>query len=244
MKIRIIYEDSDLAVLDKPGGIVVNRAESAKEETVQDYAQKNILKENNENRLGEEGDFYRRSGVVHRLDKPTSGCLIAAKNSAAFEDLQAQFKRREVEKEYIALAHGKIKAREGIIKVPLARSTADRKKFMVSAQGRESQTKYRVDKYLEYNNESYTLLRLYPKTGRTHQIRVHLQYFGHPIVCDEKYSGRKRFKKDKKWCSRLFLHASSIKFKHPKLRKKIAVEAKLPIELKQIINKLQVLSSL
>lgn len=237
MDIKILYGDEDLVVLDKPSGIVVNRAESVKEKTVQDWVEKNIKNieyrvENKENKT----DFHGRSGVVHRLDKETSGCLIVAKSENAFYNLQRQFKERRVEKEYIALVHGKVKVGRGTIKVPVGRSKFDRQKFGVTPEGKESNTEYRVEKHLEQRGKPYTLLKLHPKTGRTHQIRVHLKYFGHPIVADKKYVGRKRYKEDSKWCPRLFLHASKIELRQPTSGEKIGIMSKLPADLKKIIN--------
>ena len=132
---------------------------------------------------------------MHRLDKETSGCLIIAKTEEAFVDLQRQFRERVVKKEYLALVHGRVEPKEGTIKVPIARSHHDRDKFAVVVGGRISETGYEVVSPTSpisrqaIGNSQLALLRIYPKTGRTHQIRVHFKYFGHPLVSDEKYAG-------------------------------------------------------
>src|SRR5690606_14061744 len=142
-------------------------------------------REGGEESDGEEeivSDYHARSGIVHRLDKETSGILLVAKNEASFTALQAQFKAREVQKTYLALAHGRIGIEEGEINVPVGRLPWNRRQFGVVAGGRESVTNYRVKGYYRTNDkrrEVLTYVELNPKTGRTHQIRVHLQYIGH-----------------------------------------------------------------
>src|SRR5262249_21180394 len=130
-----------------------------------------------------EDAFYNRSGIVHRLDKETSGAMLVAKNVESFASLQGQFKDRVVEKTYKALAHGKISPSVGEISVPVGRLEFNRKRFGVVAGGRESLTHYEVLQNYENlkTKEILSFVELYPKTGRTHQIRVHLQYIGHPI---------------------------------------------------------------
>ena len=141
-------------------------------------------------------------------------------------------------KEYLALAHGKVEPEEGTINVPLGRSRFDRQKFAVTPGGRISETSYQIASRLTNNGLRFTLLRLFPKTGRTHQIRVHLKYFGHPIVADEKYGGEKRAKLDKTWCPRLVLHAAKITFFHPITKREITIEAELPKKLNELISRL------
>jgi len=245
MKIEILFEDNSLIVINKPAGIVVNRVETEKGETVQDW----IDNGTKVNRLtGQQAEsFLQRSGIVHRLDKETSGCLIIAKTEEAFIDLQRQFRERFVKKEYLALVHGKVEPKEGTIKVPIARSHHDRDKFTVVAGGRISETGYRVSyvykgpALLQQQGRALSelsLLRVFPLTGRTHQIRVHFKYFGHPLVSDEKYAGNIAIE-DRKWCPRIFLHAAKIEFYNPVKKNKVSVEADLPPDLSEVLKKLK-----
>ena len=239
MDIKILFEDNQLMVIDKPAGVTVNRADTVGEKTVQDWAEEKMT--NDELRMtNDHSTFLFRSGIVHRLDKETSGCLIIAKTEAAFIELQRQFKAREVKKEYLALVHGRVEPKQGTIRVPLARSRLDRQKFAVSPEGKQAETSYTVHSVFSIQNSEFSLLRLFPKTGRTHQIRVHLKYFGHPIVADEKYAGEKRAKLDRTWCPRLFLHAAKITFFHPLTKKELTVESALPEDLKETLPKLSI----
>ncbi len=223
---KIISEDKSILVIDKPAGMVVNRAKTTKEKTIQDWV----------------GDYLKikgrgiggRAGIVHRIDKETSGVLVVAKNQRAFEDLQKQFKQRKVEKRYLALVHGKVEPKKGVVEAPITRSPFNRKKFGVFLGGRPAKTGYEVKKYYS----DFTLLEIIPKTGRTHQIRVHLKYLGYPIVADEKYAGRKTARADRKWCPRQFLHASSLTFVHPQTKKKVRFTSPLPTKLKEVSQSL------
>lgn len=231
---KIIFEDDSFLVINKPAGLTVNRSETTKnEETVQDWIEDNF-------------DFpiancqILRNGIVHRLDKETSGLLLVAKTSEAFENLQRQFKERKVKKKYLALVHGKVEPNEGVIEASISRSPFDRKKFGVFLGGREAKTSYRVLEYLgPVKRGEFTLLELTPETGRTHQIRVHLKFIGHSIVGDEKYAGRKTARDDRKWCPRQFLHAAGLSFFHPVTGKRIEVNSKLPSDLQLVMMKLQ-----
>lgn len=231
MEPKILYEDEYLLVIDKPSGMVVNRAESVKGETVQEWIEKKRKVQSAKCKAGEESDFYKRNGVVHRIDKETSGVLLIAKDPETFAKLQAQFKNREVEKTYTSLCHGLFKEKEGVVNAPVGRLPWNRERFGVFPGGRQAETSYKVLKEYEKNSEEYTLVEWYPKTGRTHQIRVHAKSLGHPIVSDKFYAGRKTARRDRTWCPRLFLHASKISFTHPKTGKRITIEAKLPPEL-------------
>jgi 23S rRNA pseudouridine1911/1915/1917 synthase len=187
--IPIIYEDGDLAVVNKPAGLTVNRAETTKDQqTIQDWAEEKFnittqgLKINQELKFGDEGwdpsvDFYKRGGIVHRLDKETSGLLLIAKNPEAFVNLQKQFKERMVNKTYVALAHGLIAPTTGEIRVPVGRLPWNRNRFGVLPGGKESITNYSVITYYQMrkSNEKLSYVELYPHSGRTHQIRVHLK---------------------------------------------------------------------
>ena len=243
MDIKIIYEDQDILVVDKPSGMTVNRSDTTKEEeTVQDWIEKKFSIFNFQFSIDKESDFSKRGGIVHRLDKETSGILLIAKNPKSFLNLQQQFKQRKVNKVYIALVHGFVKPEDGEINIPVGRLTWNRKRFGVVAGGREAVTKYKVlsIKYLvsDGKKEPLSLLKLYPKTGRTHQIRVHLKYFGHPVFSDPLYGGRKTARKDRKVFPRLFLHACEISFQHPKTNKIISLKSLLPQELVNFLSTL------
>lgn len=225
---RIVFEDQDLLIINKPPFIVVNRAETQKDKTLQDQI-KGYLKF--------EGDgIGGRAGIVHRLDKETSGLLVVAKTLSAFEKLQQNFKKREVEKKYLALVHGQVKVEEGVVEAPIGRNPKNRMKFAVVASGKAALTQFKVKKV--YKN--YTMLEIYPKTGRTHQVRVHLAALGHPVVSDDLYAGRKRGRQDKKWCPRLFLHAAELKFKHPRTGKALVFKAVWPNDLREGLSRLDV----
>lgn len=258
MEITIIYEDNDLVVVDKPAGMTVNRAETTKNEvTVQDWAEEKYgiryaEEMGLEKTVAADGEttwdpvieFYKRGGVVHRLDKETSGCLILAKNADAFVAIQKQFKERTVKKIYQAFAHGTIKPVEGEINVPVGRLPWNRKSFGILPGGRESKTLYKVLQY--YRNpktkEELTLVELYPQSGRTHQIRVHLKYINHPIFADFLYAGRKTSRNDRKLLERVFLHAAKISFTHPVSGDLIHCESPMPPELKNLLDSFTLLS--
>lgn len=228
MEPQIIFEDEFFLILDKPAGMVVNRALSVKGKTVQDWLEENL----------HHNQTYR-SGIVHRLDKETSGLLIVAKTTQAFENLQSQFKSREVQKSYLALVHGPVEPKEGIIEAPVGRLPWNRERFGVFPGGREAKTEYQKEASYKKEGKSYALLELKPTTGRTHQIRVHLKYLGHPVVSDLFYAGRKTSREDRKWCPRLFLHAAKISFIHPETGKKISFSSSLPQELAQALQSLE-----
>ncbi len=219
---KILFEDTSLLVLDKPSGLTVNRAESQKEETLEDWLAKRIVS-------------VERSGIVHRLDKDTSGLLLAAKTPEALINLQDQFKSREVVKKYLALVHGIVLPGEGTISAPIERNPFNRMRFGVFPGGREARTDYRV---LRQFGE-YALLELTPHTGRTHQIRVHLKYINHPIVSDPIYGGRKNYQADIKLCSRLFLHATYLRIRHPVTGEWLEFNCPLPSDLQAVLDKLQ-----
>lgn len=235
----VIFEDKNILVLNKKAGITVNKSDTTKnQETVQEWVEKKFL---NTKDFKKSSDFYQRAGIVHRLDKETSGILLVAKDEASFLFLQKQFKERSTEKTYIALVHGKMPLGEGEIRVPVGRLPWNRKRFGVLAGGKDAVTKYKViksDKLLLKKGIDglFSLLKLYPKTGRTHQIRVHLKYINHPIFSDSLYAGRKTAREDRKILPRLFLHAQEISITHPETKKRLTFSADLPIELEDLIN--------
>ncbi len=229
--IKIIYEDNNLIVLDKPAGITVNKSDTTKDErTVQDFVAEVNPLEATEDKTS---DFFLRNGIVHRIDKETSGILLVSKNKEAFENLQLQFKERRVHKTYIALSHGKVVSDSGEIIVPVGRLPWNRKRFGVLAGGKDAITSYKV---IERFEKPFTLLELNPKTGRTHQIRVHLKYFNHPIFGDYLYAGRKTSRDDRKILERVFLHAYKISFENPQSGEVMNFESPLPFELEQTLN--------
>lgn len=246
----ILYEDDALFLINKPSGITVNRSETTVgQETVQDFVEAYLQKELSHPISTTEGtedeelssDFYLRSGIVHRLDKETSGILMVAKNEQVFLALQLEFKERRVHKTYRALAHGKITPMIGEVNVPVGRLPWNRRQFGVVAGGRDSLTKYSVISYFRTNDkrkELVTFVELNPLTGRTHQIRVHLQYLGYPIFSDFLYAGRKTQREDRKLLGRVFLHAAGISFVHPVKNKRVEFEAPLPEELKHVMDHL------
>jgi 23S rRNA pseudouridine1911/1915/1917 synthase len=228
MEPKILYEDDALFVIEKPAGWIVNEASTTKDQPVLQTWLRKL-----EYPLVD--DEVSRHGIVHRLDKETSGVMLVAKTKEAFDKLQAEFKAREVQKTYVALVHGRIDE-EGEIDAPLGRLPWRRDRFGVVAGGRTSVTPYKPLQFFPGNNAGHTLVEFYPKTGRTHQIRVHCKYIGHAIVADEFYAGRKTARNDRKWCPRLFLHAASIKFIHPVTEKEMEFKSELPKDLESVIS--------
>ncbi|HUQ85466.1 MAG TPA: RluA family pseudouridine synthase [Candidatus Limnocylindrales bacterium] len=240
--IKIIHEDDELLIVDKPAGITVNKSETTVNEiTVQDWAEHKLKINSEMSDENSESDFYNRGGIVHRLDKETSGILLIAKSESAFINLQKQFKERTIKKTYVSLAHGKISPDKGEINVPVGRLPWNRKQFGIIPGGRESRTDYKVLQhiYISKLKEYLSLVELYPQSGRTHQIRVHLKYIGHPIFSDFLYAGRKTSRKDRKVLPRVFLHAAGISFLHPKNQKNVSFSSGLPSELTDAVEHLQ-----
>ena len=224
--LKVIYEDNDIIVINKPKGMVVHPANGNPDGTLVN-AVMNICKSSLSGIGGE-----IRPGIVHRLDKDTSGAIIVAKNDKAHINLSEQLKNHEVKKTYIALVRGIIKENEATINMPIARSKKDRKKMDVDKDGKEAITHFKV--LGRYQNK-YTLLQINLETGRTHQIRVHLSHIGYPIVGDEVYSNGKN-----EWnVSGQCLHAWKLEFMHPVTGKKISLEAELPEYFKDIIKELE-----
>lgn len=236
---HIVYQDTDILVVDKPAGVIVNRADTTKKVvTLQDWVDQHF-----HHSSSNASEFESRSGIVHRLDKDTSGLIIIALNENVFTALQRQFKERTVHKTYTALTHGHVMPAEGEIHVPVGRLAWDRKKFGVVASGRESMTEYKVVAYKSAQEgksvRQYTLVLCFPHTGRTHQIRVHMRYLGFPIVGDLLYAGRKNIQHDKKIITRHFLHASQICFTHPITQQELVLDSELPQELVDFLARLQ-----
>lgn len=230
---KIIYKDKDVLVLNKPGGWITNSANTTKSQPViQDWVRKNYQTELT-------GFENYRDGIVHRLDKDTSGLLLVARNKLSFEDLQKQFKNREIKKTYIALLHGRLEPKAGEIKAAVGRLPWRRDRFGVLPGGREAISLYKVIDYFSLMKDIFSLTEFEPQTGRTHQIRIHAKYLNHPIVADEFYAGRKTARKDRIWCPRLFLHASIISFIHPSTKKRLIFKISLPDDLERSLGSLQ-----
>lgn len=224
---KIIFEDDDLLVVDKPAGMVVNRALTTKWRlTLEDWL------------LQEKQILIERAGIVHRLDKETSGVLLVAKSESIRMSLQAQFKNRQVKKTYWSLAHGLVLPKTGRINLPISRNPFNRQRFGVFIGGREAETDYRVLSYYRLGLEKFSLVEVKPKTGRTHQIRVHFKQLNFPLVADEWYGGRKTCRKDKLWCPRLFLQAKILEFTHPSSLQKMVIKTNLALDLKTVLDKL------
>ena len=222
--IEIIYEDKDIIVVNKPKGMVVHPANGNPDGTLVNA----IMAICKDSLSGIGGEL--RPGIVHRLDKDTSGLLIIAKNDKAHVNMSEQIKNHQVKKTYIALVRGVVKENEATINMPIGRSTADRKKMAVNKNGKEAITHIKVLK----RYDKYTLLEVNIETGRTHQIRVHLSYIGYPIIGDYTYSNGKNEFGVVGQC----LHAKRLEFKHPITNKEMKLEASLPEYFEEIINEL------
>ena len=225
IEVPVIYEDNDIIVVNKPKGMVVHPGNGNPDGTLVNA----ILNMCKGSLSGIGGEI--RPGIVHRIDKDTSGILIIAKNDKAHINLSEQIKNHEVKKIYIALVKGVIPEDEATITLPIARSKTDRKKMAVDKSGKEAVTHFRV---LE-RFDKYTLLELKIDTGRTHQIRVHMSYIGFPVVGDLVYSnGKNEFGVEGQ-----MLHAKRLEFVHPTTNKKMELEAELPDYFKEIISILE-----
>ena len=220
----IVYEDEDIIVVNKPKGMVVHPANGNPDGTLV-----NAIMAHCEGSLSGIGGEIR-PGIVHRLDKDTSGLLIVAKNDKAHINMSEQIKNREVKKIYIALVRGVVPENEATINMPIGRSTKDRKKMAVRKDGKEAITHFKVLK--RYAN--YTFLEVKIDTGRTHQIRVHMAEIGHPVVGDMVYSnGKNEF-----GVQGQMLHAKSLDFKHPITGKQMHLEAEVPEGFVFVLNQL------
>ena len=220
----IVYEDNDIIVINKPKGMVVHPGNGNHDNTLVNA----VLAHAKGSLSGIGGEI--RPGIVHRLDKDTSGLLIVAKNDEAHIKMSNEIKNHEVTKIYTALVKGNIQEDEATIDMPIARSKQDRKKMAVDKDGKSAVTHIKVIK--RYGK--YTLLRIKIDTGRTHQIRVHMSQIGHPVVGDETYSnGKNEFN-----VKGQMLHSTILEFKHPITGKQMYLEAKLPQYFQDILKKL------
>jgi 23S rRNA pseudouridine1911/1915/1917 synthase len=241
MKIKVLYEDANILAIEKPSGILVHPDERSKEKTIFDL----FLKK------------YPKLEIVHRLDKETSGVLLLAKNKKAHEFLKKQFQDRTIKKTYVAIVSGNMKNDRGVINKPIGRSPKDFRRYLAGrgARGemRDAITQYRVLQRFEapcvqnFSGSSlksfhtdknfkhiapFSYLEIHPKTGRTHQIRVHMKYLNHPVVCDSLYNPDNPCPKGLK---RMALHAKSIEFKNLK-GDTVKVESPIPLQFKKTVN--------
>jgi 23S rRNA pseudouridine1911/1915/1917 synthase len=237
LPIRFIYEDADIVVVDKPPGMTVHPAGRRQSGTLV-----NALLFRLKDLRGVGGVL--RPGIVHRLDKGTSGVMVVAKNDQAHEALVRQFKQREVKKIYLALVYGRVEREEGVIAAPLGRHPIDRKRFSLrTRQPKEALTEWRVRERFE----GITFVEVAPRTGRTHQIRVHMTSINHPLVGDPLYTKKRRLSliEDPVLRARIealgrqALHASSIAFRHPTTGKIVEFTAPLPADIENILEVLR-----
>lgn len=289
MKIKILYEDKDVVVIEKPSGMSVHGDGKSKEKTIVDWFIKKYPKSKNVGSIKDAENFYPRgshlvprntpkegrrgknslhllrSGIVHRLDKETSGVLVLVKNQKAYEFLKEQFQNRKIKKTYVAIVNGWLKNDHGFINNPIGRSPTDFRRRLAGrgARGelREAITEYKVlkrfrapslqifsscalprvrvgtlgdKKFAKTSLAKFSYLEIKPKTGRTHQIRVHMKYLNHPVACDTLYNEQAPCPKG---LDRLALHAKSIEFLLPssKNEQTIKIESKIPKEIEKIV---------
>lgn len=223
--LTILYEDEDILVVDKPAGMVVHPAPGHSSGTLV-----NAILHHCPDLEGVGG--ARRPGIVHRLDKDTSGLILVAKNDRAHRELQRQFQAREVDKAYLALVEGHLQPKVGRIEAPIGREPRQRKRMAVVQGGREAVTEYTVLAHYD----AYTLVDVHPRTGRTHQIRVHFAFIGYPLAGDTVYGRRKQ--RLKPWLKRLFLHAHRIRFRLPRTGEWVDFTSPLPPDLQAVLDHL------
>ncbi|MFP4498334.1 MAG: RluA family pseudouridine synthase [Vulcanimicrobiota bacterium] len=220
--IDIVYEDEDIIVVNKVRGMVVHPAPGHDDSTLV-----NALLYHADEIKGVGNEI--RPGIVHRLDKDTSGLIVAAKTYPAHQRMVELFKLRKVKKEYLALVHGKPRGREGVINLPVSRDPNDRKKIAVVAGGKPAVTRWKLIKSFK----EHALVAAFPETGRTHQIRVHLSYMGCPVVGDPEYAGKKKPPLEIEGQA---LHSRKIQFQHPITNRPMEFEAPVPNDMQEIID--------
>jgi 23S rRNA pseudouridine1911/1915/1917 synthase len=223
--VKVIYSDEHLAIIDKPSGMIVHPGAGKRHHTLINALLHRFPDIKN---IGPQ----ERPGIVHRLDKETSGLMVVARSLKAYELLQQQFRKREVEKTYLGLVWGRMPEKKEKISWPIGRHVKHGEKISVKTKKpKEAETYYSVQK--EY--EEFSLLEIKPLTGRTHQIRVHMAASGHPLAGDASYGRRK----SKPGLPRLFLHASGLSFIHPEIKKNVEFSSPLPQDLKSFLDKLE-----
>jgi 23S rRNA pseudouridine1911/1915/1917 synthase len=236
----IVYEDDDLAVINKPAGMMVHAGAGSTDDARNRGTLVNALLHHLKILSGVGGEL--RPGIVHRLDKETSGLIVVAKNDAAHRKLSAQFAAREVKKKYAALVHGWVKKDSGTLTQSISRDRVRRTRMTTRIEGgRTAVTHYRVVRRLDTKFGKFTLLDIKIDTGRTHQIRVHLSAMGHPVVGDTMYGAPRqaRGKNAVIGLERNFLHAAELQFQHPRSGEMFALKSELPDELQAFMRKVE-----
>jgi 23S rRNA pseudouridine1911/1915/1917 synthase len=236
----IVYEDDDLAVINKPAGMMVHAGAGATDDARNRGTLVNALLHHMASLSKVSGDL--RPGIVHRLDKETSGLILVAKSDDAHRKLSAQFASREVKKKYVALVHGWVKKDSGTLAQSISRDPVRRMKMTARlAGGRAAVTHYRVVRRLDTKFGKFTLLDVKIDTGRTHQIRVHVAAMGHPVVGDTMYGApaQARGKSAVIVLKRNFLHAAELEFQHPRTSETLMLKSELPEELREFLGKLE-----
>jgi 23S rRNA pseudouridine1911/1915/1917 synthase len=236
----IVYEDGDLAVINKPAGMMVHAGAGATDDARNRGTLVNALLHHMASLSKVSGDL--RPGIVHRLDKETSGLIVVAKNDDAHRKLSAQFAAREVKKKYAALVHGWVKKDSGTLAQSISRDPVRRMKMTARLEGgRAAVTHYRVVRRLDTKFGKFTLLDVKIDTGRTHQIRVHVSAMGHPVVGDTVYGApaQSRGKSAVIVLKRNFLHAAELEFRHPRTGETVALKSALPEQLQDFLRKVE-----
>jgi 23S rRNA pseudouridine1911/1915/1917 synthase len=239
--LEIVYEDDDLAVINKPAGMMVHAGAGATDDARNRGTLVNALVHHLGSLSSAGGEL--RPGIVHRLDKETSGLIVVAKNDAAHRKLSAQFAAREVKKKYVALVHGWVKKDSGTLAQSISRDRVRRTRMTTRLEGgRTAVTHYRVARRLDTKFGKFTLLDVKIDTGRTHQIRVHVAAMGHPVVGDSMYGAPRqaRGRNAVISLSRNFLHAAELEFRHPRTGETVALTSELPEELREFLRKVDV----
>ncbi|MDY7041041.1 MAG: RluA family pseudouridine synthase [Chloroflexota bacterium] len=222
--LNIVYEDADLLVIDKPAGMVVHPAHGHRSGTLVNA----LLARHPQ--LAEVGGA-ERAGIVHRLDKDTSGLILVAKNETTQKELQRQFKHHLVEKVYLALVEGRLGPAQGLIEAPIGRDKRRRKRMAVVRSGRKASTAYQVIERFEH----HSLVEARPQTGRTHQIRVHFAFIGHPLAGDQVYG----YRRQRLRLGRQFLHAQTLSFHLPSTGGEVEFHSPLPDDLRRVLAELR-----
>jgi len=239
--LEIIYEDDDLAVINKPAGMMVHAGSGATDDARNRGTLVNALLHHFGKLSAIGGEL--RPGIVHRLDKATSGLILVAKNDESHRKLAMQFSRREVKKTYVALVHGWIKQDRGMISSSISRDRIRRTRMTTRRPGgREAITHYAVQRRIDSKFGKFTQLELRIDTGRTHQIRVHLASLGHPVVGDTLYGAPRELRArngEAAALSRNFLHAVALQFHHPRTGTALSLSSPLPEELSQFLSRVQ-----
>jgi 23S rRNA pseudouridine1911/1915/1917 synthase len=222
---EIIYQNGCVFLVNKPSGWVTLRVWTYQGFTLQDWVNKNVQCSMSH---VQGSSFAERNGIVHRLDKDTWGIVLGAKNVESFKFLQRQFRQREIKKEYWVLVRGRLRSKGEVVS-PIGRLPRNRMKMGVTTSGKPAETRFKPIREYKINDDVYTLIKVWPKTGRTHQIRVHFKYLGHPVFGDQLYGGKKEENK------KMFLVAKKIGFVHPDNMEKKEFEIDLPDSLRRML---------